>query len=173
MIFGSPRLTARRFGPRDVDAFTALRNDPDVARYQAWETYSKKQARTFIAVLATRNPGDPGWYQFALDDKETGGFVGDCGLRIMEGDHRLAQIGYTIVRAHWNKGLATEIVAALTDYAFASFPVHRITASVDPRNVASCRVLEKAGYTKEAHFRQSEWFKGEWADDVIYARLRG
>ena len=62
-------------------------------------------------------------------------------------------------------------MTALTDFAFAAFGLHRITASVDPRNVASCRVLEKAGFVKEAHFRQSEWFKGEWADDVVYARL--
>jgi RimJ/RimL family protein N-acetyltransferase len=43
---------------------------------------------------------------------------------------------------------------------------------VDPRNAASCRVLEKAGFVKEAHFRGSEWFKGAWADDAVYARLR-
>jgi len=172
MIFESPRLIARRFTPRDVDAFTAMRNDPQVARYQAWETYSRKQARIFLVVLATRNPGDPGWFQFALEDKETGSFVGDCGLRIMESDHRLAQIGYTVATLHWNKGYASEAITALTDYAFAAFPLHRITASVDPRNAASCRVLEKAGFVKEAHFRQSEWFKGAWADDVIYAKLR-
>ena len=61
--------------------------------------------------------------------------------------------------------------AASVAYAFASFPIHRIIASVDPRHVASVRVLEKAGLVKEAHFRQSEWFKGAWADDAIYAVL--
>ncbi len=61
---------------------------------------------------------------------------------------------------------------ALTRHAFAVFGLHRIWASVDPRNIPSCRVLEKSGYTKEAHFRQSLWDKGEWTDDVVYARLR-
>ena len=60
----------------------------------------------------------------------------------------------------------------LAGFAFATYPLHRISASADPRNAASCRVLEKAGFTREAHFRQSEWFKGAWADDVVYARLR-
>ena len=172
MIFESPRLIARRFDPRDLQPFVAMRNDPDVARFQSWSSFSDADGREFLNWVAPRKPGDIGWFQFALEHKQTGLFAGDCGLRILESDPRLAQIGYTIARAHWNKGYATEVVAALTSYAFASFPFHRITASVDPRNPASCRVLEKAGYVKEAHFRQSEWFKGEWADDVVYARLR-
>jgi RimJ/RimL family protein N-acetyltransferase len=172
MIFETPRLIARRFNPRDLDDFVTMRDDPEVARYQNWDRYSRAKGIAFIQSLADANPGDPGWYQIALEDRSTGRFAGDCGLRILEQDQRLAQIGYTIVRDLWGRGLATEAVAGLTDFAFGEFRLHRISASVDPRNIASCRVLEKAGYIKEAHFRQSEWFKGKWADDVIYARLR-
>jgi aminoglycoside 6'-N-acetyltransferase len=172
MIFESARLVARRFDPRDLADFVAMRNDPEVARFQAWESCSEEEGRQRLAEIAGRNPGEPGWFQFALEEKASGCFVGDCGLRIIESDHRLAQIGYTIARACWNLGFASEAVGALTDFAFAAFPLHRITASVDPRNIASCRVLEKDRFVKEAHFRESEWFKGEWADDVIYAMLR-
>ena len=147
--------------------------DQQVARYQNWDSFTEAEGRRFLAAIAQQDPGDPGWFQIALEDKAAGQFVGDCGLRIVESDARLAQIGYTIARPQWNKGYATEAVTALTAHAFASFPLHRITASVDPRNTGSCRVLEKAGYLKEAHFRQSEWFKGEWADDVVYGTLRG
>jgi RimJ/RimL family protein N-acetyltransferase len=172
MILETPRLIARRFDPRDLEVFVAMRADPQVALYQNWSEYSLEDGRTRLAEVALKNPGEPGWFQIALEHRETGQFIGDCGLRILESNERLAQIGYTIVRSHWGQGYATEAVKALTAYAFASFPIHRITASVDPRNVASCRVLEKSGYAKEAHFRQSEWFKGDWADDAIYARLR-
>jgi aminoglycoside 6'-N-acetyltransferase len=172
MIFESARLVARRFDPRDLAAFVAMRNDPEVARFQAWECCSEEEGRQRLAEIAGRNPGELGWFQFALEEKASGCFVGDCGLRIIEPDHRLAQIGYTIARACWNLGFASEAVGALTDFAFAAFPLHRITASVDPRNIASCRVLEKNRFVKEGHYRASEWFKGEWADDVIYARLK-
>ena len=172
MIFGTPRLIARRFGPRDLEAFVAMRDDPEVARYQSWEGYSPDDGRRFIAEMLRMEPGEPGWFQFALEDRRSGGFVGDCGLFVDGADRRLARIGYTIARPFWNHGFATEAVGALADFAFGRFRLHRMTASVDPRNVASCRVLEKAGFVKEAHFRQSEWFKGEWADDAIYARLR-
>lgn len=172
MIFSSARLIARRFGPRDLAPFVAMRNDAEVARYQSWENYTVSEGRRLLEELARLNPGEPGWFQYALEDRETGAFVGDCGLNILAEDERLAQIGYTIARPFWNHGFATEAVLALTEHCFSAYPVHRITASVDPRNLASCRVLEKAGYVKEAHFRQSEWFKGAWADDAIYARLR-
>jgi RimJ/RimL family protein N-acetyltransferase len=173
MIFASSRLIARRFGLDDLAAFVAMRNDPEVARYQSWERYSEDDGRRFIAELSGLEPGDPGWFQFALEERQTGIFAGDCGLNILADDPRLAQIGYSIARPHWNRGFATEAVRALADFAFAAFGLHRITASVDPRNAASCRVLEKAGFVKEAHFRQSQWFKDEWADDAVYARLRG
>jgi RimJ/RimL family protein N-acetyltransferase len=171
MIFATERLIARRFQPRDLEAFVAMRNDPDVARFQSWAEFSEADGRAFLDEMEKVNPGDEGWFQMALEDRGTGLFIGDCGLRIMDSDQRLAQIGYTIMRMHWNRGFASEAIRALSDYAFSSFTIHRISASVDPRNIGSCRALEKAGFVKEAHFRKSEWFKGEWADDAVYARL--
>jgi len=172
MIFETARLIARHFGPRDLAPFVAMRSDPDVARYQSWDSFSEEDGRRFLEELAQQEPGQPGWFQIALEEKATGELIGDCGLNISPQDGRLAQIGYTLVRPHWNRGLASDAVTALAAFAFATYPLHRISASADPRNAASSRVLEKAGFTREAHFRQSEWFKGAWADDVVYARLR-
>ncbi len=172
VFFETPRLIARRFGPRDLAPFTAMRADPEVARYQNWESYTEEDGRTFLQEIASAEPGEPGWFQFALEDRASGTFIGDCGLNTLAHDQRLGQIGYTIARPLWNRGLASEAVRGLVDFAFAAFPFHRITASVDPRNLGSTRVLERVGFVKEAHFRQSEWFKGEWADDAVYALLR-
>ncbi len=172
MIFASPSLIARRFEPRDLVAFVAMRNDPDVARYQSWGNYSEADGRRFIAELADEQPGTPGWFQFALEDKATGAFTGDCGLDVSAVHPHLARIGYTIISAHWNRGLATEAVIALTRYAFAHFPLHRIEAALDPSNAPSRRVLEKAGFTRAGVFQHSAWFEGQWADDLVYAMGR-
>ncbi|MBM3519972.1 MAG: GNAT family N-acetyltransferase [Alphaproteobacteria bacterium] len=98
MIFETQHLIARTFQPADLKAFVAIRADPEVARYQNWETYTEAEGVERLAEFAKGKPGDPGWYQFALVEKESGSLIGDCGLRIMEGDGRLAQIGYTIRR---------------------------------------------------------------------------
>jgi RimJ/RimL family protein N-acetyltransferase len=172
MIFQTARLYARRFEALDLQAFAAYRNDPEVARYQSWTSFSEQEAGEFIGSMALKNPSDPGWFQFALQSRDDNSLIGDCGLNIIEEDRRLAEIGFTIARAHWSKGYASEAVRALLNYAFNTFGLHRVTASADPRNAASCRVLEKAGLVREALFRRSLWFKGEWADDVVYAALR-
>ena len=170
MIFETERLIARRFGPPDLGPFVAMRDDPEVARYQSWESYTEEDGLTFLAEMQARQPGEAGWFQIALEDKALGCFIGDCGL-FVEADRRLARIGYTIARPYWGRGYATEAVTGLAAFGFARFGFHRITASIDPRNLASSRVVEKAGFDKEAHFRLSEWFKGAWADDAVYARL--
>jgi RimJ/RimL family protein N-acetyltransferase len=170
VIFETERLIARRMREEDVSAIAACRADPEVARYQNWHSYDDAAAADLVSEMLFREPGEEGWLQLVVERKEDGAFVGDCGFRLGS-DKRLAQIGYTIARQHWDQGYATEIVRSLVVYAFGRLDVHRITASVDPRNLASCRVLEKAGFTKEAHFRQSEWFKGGWADDAVYAIL--
>lgn len=49
---------------------------------------------------------------------------------------------------------------------------HRIVVSVDPRNTASLRLIERIGFRKEAHFKKSYYLRGEWVDDIIYAKLK-
>ena len=173
MIFQSARLIARRFGPQDLGSFVAMRSDPEVARYQGWPNYTEADGRRFLAEIAGRRPGKPGWFQFALEDKATGAFVGDCGLDMLDETQLQARIGYTIAAGFWNQGLATEAVMALAAYCFGTFPVHRISASLDPRNAASCRVLGKAGFVRAGQFRESAWFSGEWAEDDHYVLTRG
>jgi RimJ/RimL family protein N-acetyltransferase len=170
VIFETERLIARGMLDKDIAAIAACRAHPEVARYQNWQSYDETTAADLVSDMLLRTPGEPGWLQLVVERKADGAFIGDCGINIGS-DKRLAQIGYTIAWEHWNQGYATEIVQNLTSYGFGALKVHRITASVDPRNAPSCRVLEKAGFTKEAHFRQSEWFKGDWADDAVYAIL--
>lgn len=172
MIFATPRLIARRFEPRDLAAFVAMRNHPEVARYQTWDGFSPEDGQRFLDEMAEQALGEPGWFQFALEDRLTGCFVGDCGLNILTADNRLGEVGYSICPQFWNRGYATEAITALIHHAFTSYGLHRISAATDPRNTSSRRVLEKAGFHQEAHFRQSLWFKGGWADDVVYAVLR-
>ena len=96
MIFESARLIARRFEPRDAEAFAAYRADPEVARYQSWDSFSAREAEDFIASMEESEPGDAGWFQFALEGREDKNLIGDCGLNISEVDNRLAEIGFTI-----------------------------------------------------------------------------
>jgi RimJ/RimL family protein N-acetyltransferase len=59
----------------------------------------------------------------------------------------------------------------LLGYLFGPLQRHRVFASVDPRNKASVALPQRVGMRQEAHVRESLWFKGQWADDVVFAVL--
>ena len=169
----SERLILRRFRDSDLAPFVAYRNDPEVARYQSWDSFDEQEARAFIREMASSQPGVPGeWFQFAVESKETGGLVGDCALQVDGQEPYRAELGFTLAREHQGKGLASEAVSRLLDYAFASLELHRIFAIADCRNKPSWTLLERVGLRREGHFLESVWFKGEWSDEYMYAVLK-
>ena len=102
-----------------------------------------------------------------------GSAVGGIGL-VLKDDvfRRSAEIGYWLGQEFWGRGIVTEAVRAVTDYAFATFDVCRLFAGVFEWNPASMRVLEKAGYEFECRMRKSVTKDGETIDELIYAAIR-
>ena len=102
-----------------------------------------------------------------------GSAVGGIGL-VLKDDvfRRSAEIGYWLGEEYWGRGIVTEAVHAVTDYAFATFDLCRVYAGVFEWNHASMRVLEKAGYEYECRMRKSVVKDGEIIDELIYAIVR-
>jgi RimJ/RimL family protein N-acetyltransferase len=168
----SERLLLRRFAEGDLRPFLAYLNDPLVARYQTWESYSEQRAREAIERQKSLDPGTPGqWFTFALELKGTGELVGHVALKTDE-DGRQAEIGFTLAREFHGKGLAFEAAARVLDYAFTDLGLHRVTAITDCENRSSVALLQRLGLRREGHFIQNIWFKGAWGDEYSYAILR-
>ena len=169
----SARIVLRHFRDADLPSFLTYRNDPEVARYQSWESVNKQEALTFIQEQKTLQPGVAGqWFQFAIELKETQQLVGDCGLKVHQQDTQQAEIGFTLSRDYQGKGLASEAVSCLLDYAFIHLALHRIIAVTDCQNARCVALLESLGLRREGHFLQNVWFKGIWGDEYLYAILR-
>ena len=156
----------------DAQALFEYRSDPDVCRYQSFEPGSLEDARAFIGGLANETFGVPdSWFQFGIRPLESGLLVGDLGVHFLPDEPRQVEIGFTLAARHQGRGYATEAVVAVLDHLFVARKMHRVFASVDPRNEACLALLNRVGMRREAHFRQSLWFKGEWADDVVCGLL--
>ena len=169
----STRLTLRRFTMADLEPFMAYRNDPDVARYQGWESCSQTEAALLIAGQHGRDAGTPGdWFQIAFALKDTDELVGDCGLEVHAPAGNQATVGFTLASAHQGKGYDTEALTCLFDHLFTQLKLHRVTADTDVLNTRSWRLMERLGMRREAHHIQNVWFKGRWADEYLYAILR-
>jgi RimJ/RimL family protein N-acetyltransferase len=167
----SERLVLRRFNEADLGPFLAYVNDPLVARYQSWESYTEEQARKVIEVQRELDPGEPGkWFTFAVETKAGGALAGHVALKMQ--DQQQAEIGFTFSRDYQGKGLAFEAVARVLDYVFDELDLHRVIAIADCENVRSAALLDRLGMRREGHFIQNVWFKGKWGDEYLYAVLR-
>jgi len=170
----TPRLLLRPFTTADLDALYDFHRLPEVARYLETEPRSREQVRSLLAgkisarVLTTEGQR----LCLAADLAGTRELVGDCTLFWRSREHRRGEIGYIFHPACHGRGLATEAAAALLRLGFDGLGLHRIVARCDARNVASARVMERIGMRREAHLVQSEFLKGEWTDELIYAILR-
>ena len=102
-----------------------------------------------------------------------GAAVGGIGITLGEDIHRrTAELGYWLGEEFWGRGIATAAVRAITEYAFAKFDLVRVWAGVFEWNPGSMRVLEKAGYVREARLRGSAFKDGQVVDEVIFATVR-
>jgi RimJ/RimL family protein N-acetyltransferase len=85
---------------------------------------------------------------------------------------KLLEIGYFLAPSERGKGYCTEAVKIMADYLFLSRDIMRVQATADARNLASQKVLEKAGFKKEGMVRKLFFIRGEWRDAYLYSLLR-
>lgn len=166
------RLLIRALSENDLLAFSQYRALPDVAKYQSWEEdYSLADAH---ALLEGTDYGSFGqeehWYQLAISERESGILFGDLAVHFI--DSQQVEIGFTIAPQFQGKGIAYEAVKALLSYLFNTLNKHRVIAITDTKNNASCQLVEKLHFRREAHFIKNIFFKGAWGDEYVYALLK-
>ena len=164
------QLLLREWRRGDEDALVRHANNPKVARNlrdRFPHPYTLADANWWIAHASAEEPTT----SFAI--VANGEAVGGIGLlRQTDVDFRSLEIGYWLGEAHWGRGIATEAVRAVTEYAFANFDVCRIYATVFESNLASMRVLEKAGYVCEGRLRKAVTKDGRTMDALMYALVK-
>jgi RimJ/RimL family protein N-acetyltransferase len=118
---------------------------------------------------ANRQPDDTRHFAVVSADR----VVGAVGFeRLKDLNTRTAEIGYWVGEPYWGSGIATRALELATECAFRDFDFVRLQAGVLGWNGASCRVLEKAGYSLEARLHDQGFKDGEVCDIVLYALLR-
>lgn len=162
------RLLLRPFTFEDVADVVAYAADEEWGRFLILpRPYTVRDGEEFVARQLLRSwETEPG---FAIT--LGGRVIGSTGLRV-DAAEALAEIGYGVAREHWGSGLAPEAAAAVIDWAFPTYSLHKVFARADGRNVQSQRVMEKLGMTREAGLRRHRVHQGERVDEVWYGLLR-
>ncbi|HSO35661.1 MAG TPA: GNAT family protein [Labilithrix sp.] len=99
--------------------------------------------------------------------------IGKIALNgVMRGAMHGAYLGYWMAGEQQGKGLVTEGIAAVLDFAFGSAGLHRIQAAIMPRNERSLRVIEKLGFRREGYAERYLQIADKWEDHILFARTR-
>lgn len=162
--------TVRSWEWRDRDAIVRHANNRKVSinlRDRFPYPYTISDARTWLEMVVGHEPVT----NFAID--VAGEAVGGIGFTLQpDVGYRSAEIGYWLGEDFWGRGITTEALIAVSDYAFSRFELCRLYAHVFEGNDASARVLEKAGYAFEGRMRKSVTKEGKTIDQLMYAMIR-
>lgn len=149
-ILETDRLILRHQELDDLDSLFALYSDPDVRRYIPDAPTSYEETRRELEWHMHGHPEHPELGLWATIHKETGEFIGRCGLLPWHIDGQdEVEVAYLIGKEYWGQGLGTEAALAIRDYGFWKLNLPRLICLPDENNLASVRVAEKIGMAFE------------------------
>ncbi|HJS22368.1 MAG TPA: GNAT family protein [Steroidobacteraceae bacterium] len=167
----SPRLEIREFVEEDLEALCDVLADPRVTRYMLHSPRKRSEVEGYLEqVLGFQREQPRSAWELAVTDRHEGTLIGACTLTFLAPGE--ADLGYLLARRVWRQGLASEIAAVLVDAGFERLSLTRVSSTVDVRNLASIRVLEKTGLRWEATLRRLRKVRGEWRDCHLLAISR-
>jgi ribosomal-protein-alanine N-acetyltransferase len=171
-----PRLTTRRLALREIletDAADVLVcwGDPEVQKYNAEPLRDLDAAHAFIGEVHARYAARKE-VMWAVTLREREGVLGFVDLHEWNRYHRRAEIGYSLARAWWGQGFASEYVQAVIGFGFKHMNLHRIEALTIADNLRSVRMLERLGFRREGTRREYSWEDdGTFHDSAVYGLL--
>ena len=130
--------------------------------------YSEEDGEEYIQK-AISQPKPATLLAIVVDEKA----VGSIGITLHTDVERItAELGYFIGERYWNRGIMTEAVKQMVAYSFANFPLQKIYATPFDFNVASHKVLQKAGFGREAILKQAAIKNGKIIDLHYYSLIK-
>ncbi|MFT3896022.1 MAG: GNAT family N-acetyltransferase [Anaerolineales bacterium] len=153
-ILETKRLLLRHLVMDDLPELYALYSDHEIRKYFPEGTLSLDETREELEWHMNGHPRHPELGLWATIHKETGKFIGRCGLLPWTIDNKLeTEIAYLLDKSFWHQGLATEAAQGILQYAFEKLNLSRLICLIDEQNIASQKVAEKIGMRFEKEGR--------------------
>jgi RimJ/RimL family protein N-acetyltransferase len=159
------RVTIRCLRMSDGDAMHRIFGDAEVMRYGDG-THTREWVDQWLRDYIEHHYAAWGFGMWSIEERINGEPIGYCGLSRdpKRCKPKETEIGYRLIRDYWGRGLATEAVCAVRDYATGKLRLPTLIAIIDPENSASIRVIEKAGF----RFDREVMFEGYTHPDKIF-----
>jgi RimJ/RimL family protein N-acetyltransferase len=159
------RLSLRTLVEADWPLFLQLHRDPTTMQYVFGDIDEAYIRKGFEHRLPAWTPESAHWLSLVISERATGQALGVAGWRLLRPGH--AELGILLLPHSHGQGYGTDCCLALIDQARA-FGLTSLESTVTDGNTASCRVLEKLGFTFERREPQAYQIGEQWFDDLIY-----
>jgi len=153
-----------------TDEYVGWLNDPEVNQFleSRFENHTLGSVRAHIEKTTQTTTN----IFLAILRKDTDNYIGNIKLGPMDMHHRVGSVGLMIGdKNSWGKGFATEAIQLMTEHAFDTLELHKVTAGVYANNVASIKAFFKLGFFEEGRLKRHIFFNGEYIDKVLLAKL--
>jgi len=172
LVLSTERFELRPLSPDDLAGFFAELSDPEVVRLTNIEPLTEmEQASAILDRIDTARAEGRG-VRWAIHDRASGEYVGSCGFNSLVWTYACrGEIGYDVVRNWWGRRVMGEVLPALLDFGFDRLGLRRIEALVMPANQRSWRLLERHGFEREGLLRDHGFWRDDFHDAYLYARL--
>lgn len=156
-VIESNNIILREVLPEDLNDLAECITDIEMYKY--WgdnRSTLENNVTSYYKRFLERRPGEKrNCFYWGIALKENNKIIGQIFINNIE-NNRMGHIGYRITRSYWSNGYATEALKSVLKFCFEKTELKRICTDVDIRNIASCRVLERCGFTKEGSIRQGK-----------------
>lgn len=171
-VLSSTRLILRKLNDTDSSDVLILRSDPQTMQFIPRPLCNtEEEARNHIEEVnegASKNQ----MINWAINLKGENQVIGMIGLFRMQPENFRTELGYILHPKFRGKGIMAEAVTLVLNYALYELDFHSVEAVIDPRNIASERVLLAQGFLKEAHLRENKFYNVSFYDTAIYSILK-
>jgi ribosomal-protein-alanine N-acetyltransferase len=173
-VLYTERLILKEITDKDASILFEMRRDPEIMKYidrpipksidDIFDLIQKME------MMKSKGEGIS-WGIFKKENPDLK--IGNIGLFRIIAEHYRAEIGYMLNTGNHQQGIMFEAIQKVIEFGFKEMNLHSIEANINPENSASRKLLEKAGFVREAYFKENYFFNGRFIDSEIYSLLNG
>ncbi|MDP4549292.1 GNAT family N-acetyltransferase [Alkalihalobacillus macyae] len=164
------KIQLREVKEEDWKAIHSYASIEDVCKYQPWGPNTEEESKAYVRDIIEDALVEPRIrYAYSIVENET--VIGVCELSIRDRTNERGEIAYILHPDRWGLGFATEAARALLKFSFQELGLHKVSATCNPENSGSKKVLNKLGMKQEGVLRDDLKMRDGWRDSLLFSIL--
>lgn len=156
------------FDDSDLELFVELSTCPKMMKH-VYNPLTEQEAKAAFDLKSQPwNIESDGWLSFSITDIDCNEKIGNIGLKIINHDAKVAEVGFMLKASAQGKGFASIALKLLKEYAYNQLQLNKLVAYCSVYNIGSYKLLEKQGFTREGCLKQNSVISNNYVDDYAY-----